>query len=81
MAKGSCLPAYFTVFFLSVHVEYYFFDATRHIYFFPDVTGHASSSCHIAGPLLICVRDMCFLVCVDFMLLRICCHVLLHFLN
>ena len=80
MAKGSCLPTDFTVFFLSVHVEDYFFDSTGHIYFFPDVTGHASSSCHIACPLLICVRDMFFL-CVDFVLLRICCHALLHFLN
>ena len=52
----------FTVFFPSVHVEDYFFDATRHIYFFHDVTGHASSSCHIECPLLICVRDMFFCV-------------------
>ena len=52
----------FTVFFLSVHVEDYFFEATRHMYFFPDVTGHASSSCHIACS-LICVCDM-FYVCV-----------------
>ena len=44
MAKGSCLPTDFIVFFLSVHVKDYFFDATRHIYFFPDATGHASSS-------------------------------------
>lgn len=63
MAKGSCLPTDFTVFFLSVHVKDYFFDATGHIYFFPDITGHASSSCHIACPLLICVRDMFFFVC------------------